>query len=757
MSDYIIPENIPSAADILHFVERAKKSIKKTDIAKHFGIKGNDRIGLKHRLKQMVEQGDLIQGSHRSFSIPERLPPVITALVESVDQDDVAMAKPLSLDHLDARAKETPITVLPAETLKHDVKAQDRVLLRVHKNEDGAYEGLIIRRMPAESYKKQNGFIRFKGKRVVFYPTGRENKQPITVTPEADVQIKDGDFVSVVWPDQDSKPQIEEVLGHEDDVNIVSLIAIHNHGIPQIFPEDVVLEAEASENVDLGEREDLRDTPLITIDGADARDFDDAVWAKADNNEHNAVGFKIIVAIADVAHYVKPNSALDREALRRGNSSYFPDRVVPMLPEKLSNGLCSLVPNEDRACMAVKMTINGSGQLVRHRVVRGLMRSHARLTYQEAQKALDGEPTQNAQPVLQSTLKPLYRAYKALLRAREERGTVDFDFPERKVEIKDGRVVDVYEGERLDAHKLIEEMMILANVAVAKALEKVKHPLIYRTHGRPDGSKLQSTKTVLKELGFDLGEIKYGIHPKDLGSVLSSAQGQSQEHLVQTLILRTLAQAEYSSKNIGHFGLALESYAHYTSPIRRYSDLIVHRALVRAFDLPGYETDGLTDDAVRELENMSKHISETERRSMLAEREAMDRYLTIYMQGKMSEEFQGRISGVNKFGLFVRIDVIGAEGLVPIRTLHDDYYIYDETRHVLIGRRHRKTYRLGAEVRVKLVECNVLTGQMRFSILSAKTFKTKKMDKRLSDPKKKRSSSQSKHPKKSGARRRKKR
>jgi ribonuclease R len=425
-----------------------------------------------------------------------------------------------------------------------------------------------------------------------------------------------------------------------------------------------------------------------------------------------------VVAIADVAHYVRPNTALDAEAYRRGNSYYFPDRVMPMLPEALSNGLCSLRPDEDRACMAVEMEVGSDGALRQQRVIRGLMRSRSRLTYNRVQAAIEGAPDADLAPLMTDVIEPLVGAYRTLAAARARRGTVELAIPERKAVIENGRIVRIDLRVQKDAHKLIEEMMILANVAVARALAEAQHPLIYRTHGPPDSARLEATKTFLRELGFKMGKT-VGLKPKDFNALLAQAdETPEQKPLVHELILRSMAQAQYSPDNIGHFGLALEEYAHFTSPIRRYADLIVHRCLIKALKLPSDSNgqDAVTGDEVERLAQISEAISATERTAMIAERDATNRYVALYLSEAGAASFAGHISGVTRAGLFVRLDETGAEGLVPMRFLPHDFYVHDETRHCLVGRETGEIFRLCQALVVTLADVNLMTGQLTFGL-----------------------------------------
>lgn len=499
-----------------------------------------------------------------------------------------------------------------------------------------------------------------------------------------------------------------EVLGGMDSAGAVSLIAIATHDIPTDFSKEALAEAEDAKPVTLGDRTDLRDIPFVTIDGPDARDFDDAVFAEPDKD-----GWHLIVAIADVSHYVKPGSALDKTAYMRGNSTYFPDRVVPMLPEALSNELCSLKPQVDRACMAAHLYLDKAGELVRWKFVRGVMRSKARMTYEQAQAAMDGRPDALTDPLIEPVLKPLYGAYKCLIEARGKRGTLELDLPERKVEIENGRVKAIKVRDRLDSHRLIEEFMISANVAAAAQLEGKGGICLYRIHDKPSEMKLEGLRDFLDSLGISLVPSKQ-LHPRFLTQILENSAGGPHAQVVNEMMLRSQAQAIYSPENIGHFGLALAMYAHFTSPIRRYADLVVHRGLIRACKLGD---DGLTEKEVESLEEIAEHISTTERRSSAAERDATDRFITLFMMDRVGATFPAHISGVARFGIFARLDETGADGIIPMNSLPDDYYFHDEKRQALVGKRTKRVFQLAQPVVVKLEQADRLTGSMQFSIV----------------------------------------
>ncbi|MDR3449727.1 MAG: ribonuclease R [Alphaproteobacteria bacterium] len=499
-----------------------------------------------------------------------------------------------------------------------------------------------------------------------------------------------------------------EVIGDINAVNAVSLIAIAQNEIPTEFPKEAVAEADAAQPVTLANRTDLRKIPLVTIDGADARDFDDAVFAEPDGE-----GWHLIVAIADVSHYVKPGSALDKTAYERGNSVYFPDRVVPMLPEALSNELCSLKPHVERACMAAHLYLDKAGEMTKWEFVRGVMRSHARLTYEQAQDAVDGKPDDTTRPLVDNVLKNLYGAFRCLLAARGKRGTLELDLPERKVEIENGKVKTIKVRSRLDSHRLIEEFMITANVAAAAQLEGKGGVCLYRVHDKPTELKLEGLRDFLDSIGISLVPPKQ-MHPRFLTQILENSAGTEHAQVVNEMMLRSQSQALYSPENIGHFGLALAKYAHFTSPIRRYADLIVHRGLIRACKLGD---DGLTEREVEKLEDIADHISNTERRAAGAERDATDRFITLFMADRVGATFAGRISGVARFGLFARLDETGADGIIPMNSLPDDYYFHDEKRQALIGRKTKKVYQLAQPVTVRLVQADRLTGSMALELV----------------------------------------
>jgi ribonuclease R len=474
-------------------------------------------------------------------------------------------------------------------------------------------------------------------------------------------------------------------------------------------------ESEALKNFNAAGRMDLRKIPLITIDPPDARDHDDAVWAAPDDDPANPGGFQTIVAVADVATYVKPGSALDKEARVRGNSVYFPDRVVPMLPERISNNLCSLREKEDRPALACFMIFDKSGTKKSHRFARAIMRSAAKLSYEEAQAAIDGRPNARTETLVDGVLKPLWRAYAALIKARGKREPLELDLPERKLVLDDkGVIIRVVTPLRLDAHKLIEEFMVQANAAAAEELEARKTPQLYRVHEPPSEEKVRALSLFLKtlDLSLPLGQV---MRPKHFNQLLNEVRGKDHQNLVNDVVLRTQAQAIYSPANKGHFGLALRRYSHFTSPIRRYADLIVHRALVSAL---GLGDDGLSAEDISRLSETADLISDAERRAMAAERETTDRLIAAHLAEQTGAHFRGRIGGVVGAGLFIKLNETGADGFVPVSSLGSDYFVYSDVQHALIGQRTGETYQLGDQVEVKLLEVAPVSGGLRFEMVS---------------------------------------
>ena len=656
---------------------------------------------MKKILKELYNEGSVTkQGG--TYTIPAGLPAVCVVEINGVDTDGDVFAIPVEWDDA-VRGKAPRIEIAPDKKGHSTFAEGDRVMVRLKRITPELYEARSIKRMDTPQNQVM-GMLRFHKKGAILQPADKKSRDEYEVVQSEMGGADDGDLVvGEIQPSNGRKKRarVVEVIGKRDDPKAISIISMHEQGLKEKFPARVLKDAENLKVPDLKGREDMRQIPLVTIDGADARDFDDAVFA-----EKTETGFHLIVAIADVSHYVQTETPLDDEAQRRGNSTYFPDRVVPMLPEALSNDLCSLRPRENRACLAAHMWIDNEGQLKKYKFVRGLMRSEARLIYEEVQTAFD---TQKHDQI--SVINPLYEAYKVLDKARHKRGALDLDLPERQIIIDDkGNMTGVTKRMRLDSHKLVEEFMILANVAAASALEDKrapeKFPCVYRVHERPSPAKLDSAREFIESFGLSMpkGQV---VQPSQINNILQKAATLPYSSLISTVILRTQSQAVYSSNNKGHFGLALERYGHFTSPIRRYADLLVHRSLVAAY---GLGKGGIDVGEVARIEEICQHISTTERTSMVAERSAVDRFTAAFLSEHVGAQFEGKITGVTRFGLFVMLDESGADGIVPMRSLPDDYYIHDEAAHALIGRKSRRIFQLGAPVTVKLKEADGLTG-----------------------------------------------
>jgi ribonuclease R len=704
---------MPTKDQIRQWITQNPGLVAKRDIANAFGIKGDARIDLKRLLKELEAEGGLEVRS-RKFRAPGALPPVSVLLVLPPDANGDLFARPLEDD-----AEDAPRILIVPQKGDPALAAGERILARLAavEGEDHGYEARLIRRIGTNPLKLLGVFREnAEGGRII--PIDKGNDKEWRVAREFTSGARDGELVEAeqTGSKRMGLPQARIVarLGDPSGPRAVSLIAIHQHGIPDQFPDAVIAEADRAEPAPLAKRDDLRDLALITIDPVDARDRDDAVYAEADSDAQNPGGHVIWVAIADVAHYVRPGSALDREARKRGNSSYFPDRVVPMLPDVLSGDLCSLHENVDRACLAVRMRLDAHGTKISHRFVRGLMRSQGSLNYRQVQSAMDGRPDATTAPLLDRVIKPLYAAYAALKTARVARQPLELDLPERKIVLsEEGQVLSVAFSDRLDAHKLIEEFMVLANVAAAEELIRLKRPLLFRVHEEPSPQKLDSLREVAEASGFTLakGQVLKTAH---LNRLLAQAQGTEFDELMNVTTLRSMTQAYYNAENFGHFGLALRNYAHFTSPIRRYSDLIVHRALIAGH---GWGEDGLSAWDVENLDETAKQISDTERRSMMAERDTSDRYLAAYLADRVGAEFEGRISGVQRFGLFVKLDETGADGLVPIRSVGREFFHYDDATQTLTGSDTGVVIGLGQRVTVRLAEAVPMTGGLMLDLL----------------------------------------
>ena len=697
---------LPSRDDVLKFVADSPGRVGKREIARAFQVTGGERIELKAMLAEMAEEG-LLARSGKRLGTPGELPKVTLLAVTGRSRDGDLLAEPTRWEEDGPPPQVTLLGATPAPGIG------DRLLARIAKDAEGRPIGKIIKvieRRPASVL----GVVERVLGRAQLTPVAKRDRDGASIDAALVADIADGTLVRADV-ERGRVRAIVEVIGPVGGEAAVSELAIHAHGIPDRFPEAVIAEADSARPATLAGREDWRAVPFVTIDPPDAKDHDDAVHAAPDPD--NEGGYVVSVAIADVAHYVRRGSAMDREARLRGNSTYFPDRVVPMLPEKISNDLCSLREGEARPALCVRMWFARDGRKTRHTFHRIMMRSARRLAYAEAQAIADGIADggdASDDDALAPQVATLWEAYALVKRGREARQPMELDLPERKIVLgRDGQVERVIVPERLDAHKLIEEFMIQANVAAAETCEAHRVPLIYRVHDAPSVQKVDALREFLATLSIRLAK---GLHlkPAQFNAILAKVAGTPHAALVNEVVLRSQSQAEYTPQNLGHFGLNLKRYAHFTSPIRRYADLVVHRALIRALDLG---EDGLADTEAEELGAIGEAISATERRSMVAERETVDRLIAGWLADRIGAVFSGRITGVTRAGLFVRLDDTGGDGFVPISTLSAEYMIHEEAAQALIGEASGVTFRLGDAVRVRLLEAAPVSGAMRFEVV----------------------------------------
>jgi ribonuclease R len=635
--------------------------------------------------------------------------------ITGTDEDGELLARPIIWRKSGAPPR---IYVAPERHGQPAPGTGDRILARLNATDSGEFEARIMRRLASEPGRVL-GVYRKTDEGAWLRSTDRRYRRDYAIEERDAGGARNNELVlAKPLPGRrhgTSRARIIERLGPMGEAGAFSRIALHDHDIPTAFDKAALDEAQQAAPVSLrstgsGGRADLRHLPLVTIDGADARDFDDAVWAEADRDPKNPGGFHLIIAIADVAHYVRAGSALDHAAYERGNSVYFPDRVVPMLPHVLSDGWCSLRPGEDRPCLIVELWIDAHGRNRRQCFSRALMRSAARLTYEQVQAARDGTPDKTTQPLMAPVIEPLYGAYRALATERRRRGVLEIEIPERQVELgPDGTVLAVRTRARLDSHRLIEEFMIAANVAAAETLEKRDAPCVYRVHESPDPEKIKALREILADKGLRLSG---GPAPRPVlfTRLLEGARERPDVAVLNELILRCQAQARYEVENRGHFALGLRRYCHFTSPIRRYADLLIHRSLIAALELGQAGKGGEGAEETVSLAEAADHLSTTERRAIAAERSTLDRYLAAYLTDRVGATFGGRISGVTRFGLFVTLEETGADGLLPVRRLPEDFYTHDARRHALIGRRTGRRYRLGDKIEVRLTEADPVKG-----------------------------------------------
>ncbi len=695
----------------MDFIASSDKPAGKREIARAFGLTAQEKIALKALLKDMGDEGLIDSAPGRAFHAAGGVPKVTVLRIVDVDEGGNVWATP---ERWEADVPAPRLRV--RERKRGALGVGERVLARTEETGHGwtAHPMKVL----APASEQMIGVLRREGDRLWLQAVDKKERREFPVSDAGDAQAGD-----LVLAEKAGRPprvtaRVVQRLGDPFAPRSFSLIAIHKLGIPDTFAQDTLDEATQVARQPLGAvggeggREDLTHLPIVAIDPADARDHDDAVWAAPDDDPANEGGWTAIVAIADVSFYVRPGSALDREARARGNSVYFPDRVVPMLPEVLSADVCSLKEGEDRAALACHLQVTKAGALKSWRFTRAVVRLAANIAYEDAQAAIDGRGAGDwDEGLIDTALVPLWECWRALAKARDKREPLDLDLPERRVVLDEkGRIMSVAPRERLDAHRLIEDYMIAANVAAARALESKKAPVMYRVHEPPAREKLVALKDYLAtfDVAFALGQV---VKPATFNHILERVGDVAYRPEIMEQVLRTQTQAYYAPLNHGHFGLALGSYAHFTSPIRRYADLMVHRALVSAYALgPG----GLAGN--EDFERAGQVISQLERRAMEAERETIDRYVAAFLSERVGEIVEARITGVTNFGFFATVDGVGGDGLMPVRDLGGEYFRYEEGARRLVGEHSGEVYAQGQRVELRLAEANPVSGALRFEL-----------------------------------------
>jgi len=710
---------LPGRKQILDFIATSDQPAGKREIARAFGLSGQAKIELKALLKDMADEGLIDHSRGRAFHQMGGVPKVTVLRVQSVDDSGNIFAVPEQW-----HAETPPPRLRVKDRGRSALGIGDRVLCRTEEA-DRSWLAHPLKKL-AKAAELVLGVVRRDGDKYWLSPVDKRERREFAIH-----ELKDAEPGDLVLCEVSGRPprvsaRVDAVLGDPFAPRSFSLIAIHKHGLRAEFAQEAIDEAHRVAKQPLEKREDLTHLPIVAIDPEDARDHDDAIWAEADGEG----GWNAIVAIADVSFYVRPGSELDREARARGNSVYFPDRVVPMLPEELSADICSLKEGEDRAAMACHLKIGKDGALKEWRFTRARVRIAANIAYEDAQAAIDaaGEerievssPTcamppiegRVSQELVEKALKPLWACWRALFAARQKRDPLELDLPERRVMLDEkGRIASIAPRDRLDAHRLVEDYMIAANVAAARALEARKAPVMYRVHEAPSREKLVALKDYLKTFGieFALGQV---IRPGTFNRIIERlGDGDGREEIMEQL-LRTQMQARYAPDRLGHFGLALATYAHFTSPIRRYADLLVHRSLVDAYKLG---EGGLPRGDEEKFEAIGEQISMLERRAMEAERETIDRYVAAYLSDQVGQLVECRITGVQPFGFFATVEDLGGDGLVLARDLGTEYFRYDEAARLLIGEETGETYKIGQRLTLRLAEANPVSGSLRFEL-----------------------------------------
>ncbi|MEW4466965.1 VacB/RNase II family 3'-5' exoribonuclease [Parasphingorhabdus sp. JC815] len=709
---------IPTRKQILEFIEQSDQPAGKREIAKAFQLRGSDKIALKALLKDMADEGLIDSTPGRAFHKMGGIPKVTVLKIVEIDGNE-AIGMP---ERWDADNAPAPRLRIKERVRRAALAVGDRILARTEARGQG-HIAFMMKKL-AQSSEMLMGIVE-KDERDRFWlkPVDRKIRRSTAISDLGEADVGNLVLAEPVGRGSHITAQVKEVLGDPFAPKSFSLIAIHKYEIPREFPSDALDEAETLAKMPLSkdDREDLTHLPIIAIDPADARDHDDAIWAAPDDDPENAGGYNAIVAIADVSFYVRTGSKVDKEAYKRGNSVYFPDRVVPMLPEALSTDVCSLKQNSDRAALACHLKINAKGIVISSRFTRAIVRLSGNIAYEDAQAAIDGNLDH---PMKVPALEPLWACWRLLFKARGAREPLNLDLPEKRVVLDDqGRIAEIAERERLDAHRLVEDYMIAANVAAAKVLESKKSPLIYRVHEVPSREKLIALKDYLKsfDVSFAMGQV---IKPAVFNRLIEQVGEADILPLVMEQILRSQTQAYYGATNMGHFGLSLASYAHFTSPIRRYADLIVHRALVSACKLEQPKPEnaniparsGLSEDMASRLDIIAEKISQLERRAMMAERETVDRYISAHLSAHVGQVLKCRITGVQNFGFFATVEELGGDGLVPVRTLGVERFDYDEQKQQLEGLDSGVTYTIGQKIDLRLIEANPATGSLLFEL-----------------------------------------
>ena len=704
---------LPSHQEILEDIRQLQDTIEPKNILKiltrTYGLKGQAQQDLRHLMKDLLPNQK--KRARKKSTSKTNSPSIQTFEIIEITLEGEIFCLPV--ENISQQPSQ-PIFLSFVSTDENVNRLQvgDHIMAKVEGE-----ELKFIRKVETQNFIIGIFHTTEQGHYVI--PTSRKIREEFCISDEDRLDAQEGDLVEIKassgasrnHQSSQSSAHVIRVLGSLLDPKSMSLIAIHSYNLPMVFSETALKMAQNAKKPTLKDREDLRSIPLVTIDDEDARDFDDAIWAEPDSDPLNRDGWHLIVAIADVSHYVHPHDALDQEAFKRGNSVYFPDRVIPMLPEALSNELCSLKPLEDRACLAVHLWISHKGKLLRHRFTRALMRSVERLTYAETQAAHEGHETRLSSDFIQRVIRPLYNAYGSLCTGKLKRTPLNLDLPEQRIYLNDqGKIDRITPRPHFDSHRLIEEFMIMANVAAAIHLNDKNFLCVYRVHDKPTHEKLESLREFLKGVQIKLPRGQ-SLKPSLFNHIIEKAANTPYVHVVNTLVLRSQAQAIYSPDNIGHFGLNLPRYAHFTSPIRRYADLLVHRALVASINLTKKSEFSYTHENFKE---MGEHISMTERRAAVAERDTIDRYVSAYLSQDQGQIFQARIVGVTDYAMFLRLTESGADGMIPLRLLKHDYFVHDAAHHCIFGRRSRQVFTLGDTLKVKLIKADPLKGSLIF-------------------------------------------